>query len=193
MTDAVRPCPKCGACDRSPRGACNPCNRNYVKQWKAVNREKVIAYRSDPARMAAANARASAMYASDPERRRISNEKSAQWRAENPGEKRAANAKWKAENPDRLKSLNSAYRARKRGNGGKLSIDIVKKLFVLQRGLCPCCRQPLGDDYHLDHKIPLSRGGANTDENVQLLRQRCNIQKGAKDPIEFMQSRGFLI
>ena len=31
------------------------------------------------------------------------------------------------------------------------------------------------------------------DTNIQLLRATCNTSKGAKDPIEFMQSRGFLL
>jgi 5-methylcytosine-specific restriction endonuclease McrA len=51
----------------------------------------------------------------------------------------------------------------------------------------------LGDNYHLDHIVPLAIGGTNTDDNIQLLRQKCNQQKSAKHPIDFMQSRGFLL
>jgi 5-methylcytosine-specific restriction endonuclease McrA len=53
--------------------------------------------------------------------------------------------------------------------------------------------QPLGDNYHLDHITPITLGGSNTDDNMQLLRQRCNNQKYNKHPIDFMQSRGFLL
>jgi 5-methylcytosine-specific restriction endonuclease McrA len=52
---------------------------------------------------------------------------------------------------------------------------------------------PLGDNYHIDHIMPLALGGSNTDDNIQLLRQRCNNQKCAKHPVDFMQSRGFLL
>lgn len=56
-----------------------------------------------------------------------------------------------------------------------------------------CCGLPLGDNYHIDHIMPLALGGSNTDDNIQLLRQRCNNQKCAKHPVDFMQSRGFLL
>lgn len=84
-------------------------------------------------------------------------------------------------------------RARKLKAGGTLSKGLSEKLFKLQGGKCPCCKQPLGDDYHLDHLMPLALGGSNTDDNMQLLRKTCNLQKNAKHPVEFMQSRGFLI
>jgi 5-methylcytosine-specific restriction endonuclease McrA len=47
--------------------------------------------------------------------------------------------------------------------------------------------------YHLDHIVSLKRGGDNVDSNMQLLTKRCNQNKSAKDPIAFMQSRGFLL
>lgn len=75
---------------------------------------------------------------------------------------------------------------------GKLSKDIVSKLLKLQNGKCPCCGELLGNDYHLDHIIPLSKGGNNVDNNIQLLKSVCNLNKHAKHPIDFMQERGFL-
>ena len=79
-------------------------------------------------------------------------------------------------------------------SGGRLSKGLAAKLFAMQRGRCACgCKQPLGDDYHLDHRMPLVLGGANTDDNMQLLRKICNLQKHAKHPIDFMRQRGFLI
>lgn len=75
---------------------------------------------------------------------------------------------------------------------GKLSAGLSRKLWDLQRGLCPCCEQELGK-FHMDHIMPISLGGTNTDDNIQLLRQTCNLQKGNKHPIDFMQERGFLL
>jgi 5-methylcytosine-specific restriction endonuclease McrA len=74
-----------------------------------------------------------------------------------------------------------------------LSKDISQKLFKIQNGLCACCRKPLGDNFHLDHIMPMALGGSNTDDNIQLLRSRCNQQKHAKHPVDFMQERGFLL
>jgi 5-methylcytosine-specific restriction endonuclease McrA len=45
----------------------------------------------------------------------------------------------------------------------------------------------------MDHIIPLALGGANTDDNIQLLRATCNLQKHTKHPIDFMQQRGYLL
>ncbi|MBU9359553.1 HNH endonuclease [Burkholderia multivorans] len=40
---------------------------------------------------------------------------------------------------------------------------------------------------------PLARGGSNDIANIQLLCRTCNLSKHARDPVEFMQSRGFLL
>lgn len=109
-------------------------------------------------------------------------------------EKDAANsAAWRASNPEQARIQVQNKRAKKRENGGQLSSGLALKLFKLQDGKCACCGNPLGDDYHLDHIMPTALGGANEDWNIQLLRQRCNQQKSSKHPVEFMQSRGFLL
>lgn len=102
--------------------------------------------------------------------------------------------KWRADHPEAVRTIRQNRRARKLAAGGTLSTDIAERLLKLQRGKCACgCDQPLGDDYHLDHRMPLALGGTNTDDNMQLLRKRCNLQKHAKHPVDFMQSRGFLL
>ena len=100
---------------------------------------------------------------------------------------------WVKLNREKVRVIAQNRRAREKQLFGKLSKGLAEKLFKLQKGKCPCCHQPLGNDYHLDHIVPLALGGANTDDNIQLLRQRCNNQKHAKHPIDFMQSKGFLL
>lgn len=39
-------------------------------------------------------------------------------------------------------------------------------------------------DMHVDHIIPLAKGGADTVDNMQLLHKACNLSKGAKLPAE---------
>lgn len=39
----------------------------------------------------------------------------------------------------------------------------------------------------LDHVIPISRGGMNIDDNVQLLCPTCNLSKGAKTMEEWRE------
>lgn len=115
------------------------------------------------------------------------------YRRENLEKVRAQYSTWAKENPESNRVRVQNRRARRIANGGILSKGLVKRLFVLQRGKCPCCGKSLGGDYHLDHIVPLARGGSNSDTNMQLLKGVCNMQKHAKDPIDFMQERGFLI
>lgn len=150
--------------------------------WRAANRDKK---RVDAAAWYAANA--------DQVK-----ERSFVWAAAHPEKKKASYIKWYAANPEISRQQGRIHahnrRARERENGGKLSVGLTEKLHKLQRGKCACgCKQPLGDSYHLDHRIPVALGGANEDWNMQLLRVKCNLQKHAKHPVDFMQQRGFLI
>lgn len=100
--------------------------------------------------------------------------------------------KYRSENRNKL-NVHQQNRRAKLSTSGNLSKDLPERLFVLQHGRCACCGEPLGSDYHLDHIMPLSLGGTNTNDNIQLLRKQCNLRKRAKHPVEFMQSRGFLL
>lgn len=117
----------------------------------------------------------------------------AAWQAAHLDIAREHTAAWAKANPEALRIKEQNRRALKSASGGVLSKGLAEKLFKLQRGKCPCCAKPLGDDYHLDHKTPLALGGTNTDDNMQLLTATCNLQKGSKPLDAFMQSRGFLL
>jgi 5-methylcytosine-specific restriction endonuclease McrA len=85
-------------------------------------------------------------------------------------------------------------RARKRSVEDAVSTDIVAKLLAKQRGCCACCKCKFTKtNYELDHIEPLAKGGRHADDNLQLLCMICNRAKAAKDPITFMQQRGFLL
>lgn len=174
---AIRPCVKCGAMDRYASGDCRPCAKLRDSAYCAGNPEK-------------RKATYAAYHAANPEERKA---KAAAWRVANPDRVSVGVAAWARKNPDARRIYKQNRRARKTESGGTLSRDLSEKLFKLQKGMCPCCALPLGNDYHLDHKMPLALGGANEDDNMQLLRKICNLQKSAKHPIQFMQERGYLI
>lgn len=175
--------------------------------WRVANTEKVRAIqaayyaanseklRSNSSAYYAANvdkiSAASAAYRANNKCKIIARQ--AAYRIANHDKVQSAITAWCAANPEKARIYKQNRRARKRANGGELSPGLAAKLFKLQRGTCPCCNQPLGDNYHMDHIMPIAMGGANEDWNIQLLRQKCNNQKCAKHPIDFMQSRGFLI
>lgn len=91
-----------------------------------------------------------------------------------------------ANNRGRINAIIQNYYARKREAGGVLSADIRERLWVEQEGLCNHCGVDLSSVVvHLDHIYPVSKGGTNTDDNVQLLCQSCNARKGDKLPGEY--------
>lgn len=182
MASDKRFCKKC-SCEthRYKNGQCKPCKDAKSKAWRENNKEYMSQY--------LANWRKE-----NPESPEKSRARQDKWRAKNPEKSNLASAEWKLRNPSARRIQEQNRRARKRANGGELSRGLSAKLFKLQRGKCACgCGHPLGDNYHLDHIMPVRLGGTNTDDNIQLLRSTCNQQKHAKHPIEFMQQRGFLL
>lgn len=156
---------------------CKSCADATVLAWRAKNKTRTRLVK--------------AKYESENfNRRKV---KKAEWKKANPTLVRLSNNKWAAANLELRRINNHNRRARKRENGGKLSPGLAEKLFKLQRGKCACCKQPLGTDYHMDHISPVALEGANEDWNIQLLRAKCNQQKGVKTPIDFMQAKGFLL
>lgn len=55
------------------------------------------------------------------------------------------------------------------------------KIAVSHRDQGRCVQCGSSQDLHFDHKIPWSKGGANTVGNIQLLCGPCNRRKGAED------------
>lgn len=114
-------------------------------------------------------------------------------------------AAYREANREKMKDMCRAYRQNNRSRylaakanrrhcerTGQLTVGLVDRLLILQRGRCAACGNKL-IRYHLDHIEPIKRGGSNTDENIQLLCPPCNYSKGAKDPIAFMQLNGKLL
>lgn len=117
-------------------------------------------------------------------------ESRALWYAANADAAKARTAEWRKANPEAKRTHNQNRRARKNyGGGGKLSKGLAAQLFESQKGLCPCCGQPLGDDFQYDHIMPLALGGLHVDENIQLMRAVCNNKKGAMHPDDYMRKR----
>ena len=114
------------------------------------------------------------------------------WHKTNSIKVRNRNSKWQSNNKEIVASISRNRRAMKKGSTGKHSKKDVYQLLNLQRYKCVCCGVKLSM-YHVDHIVPLSRGGSNDKMNIQILCGTCNLQKHAKDPIVFMQEKGFLL
>lgn len=105
---------------------------------------------------------------------------------------------WRLANPDRYRELQRNWR---KANREKRKARKVRKrettkaeLFKAQNGRCAYCRAPLSKVVvHVDHIMPLSRGGPNQRANLQLTCEPCNRSKSAHHPVEFAQSLGRLL
>ena len=105
----------------------------------------------------------------------------------------AATRKWELANPEAKRRHKHNRRSRINGVGGTLSKGLSGKLLVLQKGKCRICKANLHDNkYHIDHITPVSKGGTNTDDNIQLLCPTCNLSKGSKLPEIHAQELGML-
>ena len=58
---------------------------------------------------------------------------------------------------------------------------------------CYWCGKDIKDNFHIDHYIPLSKGGEHTIENIVLTCPSCNLKKYNKDPREFAMEIGKLL
>lgn len=169
--------------------------RDNSRKWHAANPEKASIYNkawreAHPDAVKAIKDRSRARA----ENKVKENARSATRRAAKPEEYRARSAAWASANPGKMRIAKQNRRAQKKERGGRLSRGLPARLMKLQRGKCACCHADLANtNYDLDHVEPLALGGAHEDKNMQLLCPTCNRSKSAKHPIDFMQSRGFLL
>ena len=121
------------------------------------------------------------------------------WRLAHPAEHAARKREWYARHRDaiRLKNIEyrtnhpevrraswQNYRARKKAAGGTFTGVEWLALVEAYGGRCGCCGAtgPL----HADRRIPLSRGGTNTIDNIPACG-RCNARKATLTETEFRQ------
>ena len=81
-------------------------------------------------------------------------------------------------NPDIARAHRRDRRARKRANGGHISPAEWRSVLARFNGKCAKCGSP--DNIHMDHVVPLAKGGKHSVDNVQPLCATCNLRKHTK-------------
>ena len=132
------------------------------------------------------NQRSKDYYEKYPERRYLRNTK---WSVENPEKFKESQNKWRKNNSEKIAAKNRRQRAIK---AGAISEPYTsKQLLDLYGAVCHICnkeidlnapKKSIGEEgwengLHLDHAIPLSKGGTDTINNVKPAHALCNLSK----------------
>lgn len=100
---------------------------------------------------------------------------------------------WKKDNYENVKAWNRNRKAIKKSAEGRHTRDDIADLMRLQKGRCAYCEKKLKQDYHVDHIVPISKGGSNNKRNLAISCVECNLKKGSKTPEEWAAESGRLL
>lgn len=158
-------------------GICKPCCRLRRRRYCKANREKINTYRRK-------------VYWDDPDAARAKMRKQAAKPADRERERlyRLAYAK----------SHRAAYNARQRRRrarhaaceGSHTAADVAA-VYEQQNGLCAYCETELGGSFHVDHVVPLSKGGTDWPDNLAVACATCNLTKNDDDLLTFVRKLGY--
>lgn len=116
-------------------------------------------------------------------------ERSRVWRLNNPGSTTKQMHSWKERFPVKYYLSNAnKYALRKRAGAAnwRLSPYDLGRMMIAQGGMCLYCESDIFEKYHLDHRIPISKGGKHTYDNLCLACPTCNMRKWTKTDVEFL-------
>lgn len=169
------------------RTVCKPCNNSqansyYLSNKDAINKKRAIKfaedYKANPEAMRLQSKIRQANYRkANPSKAKESFDK---WLINNPGANYQATKKWRAKNPDKVKEANLKRRALKLNATTFLVTD--KDIRRIMSQPCIYCGQKAE---HLDHIIPLVRGGSHGVGNLAPACAKCNTTKNKKFIMEW--------
>src|SRR5260221_199932 len=142
------------------RGQCKNCRSIQRKQHRAENREAYRAYEQSQLGK--------------------HREQSRKHKAAHREEYRQASREYWKKHPEERITNTRNRRARIRKAEGKHTAADVRKQYDRQKGKCYYCLAIVGTTYHVDHVIPVSRGGSNSPENIVIACPTCNMSKQDK-------------
>lgn len=96
--------------------------------------------------------------------------------------------------PERTRELARGWQATRRAKKtGGITAPQLREWFLAQKKICHWCGVKCQQDSHIDHIIPLAKGGGHEARNLCIACPPCNLRKGARDPIEWAQMIGKLL
>ncbi len=168
------------------------------QKWREDNKEKVIDYREkNKEKRALQNKKwrdKNKEYLAKKQReyRRNNKEKHAEYEKERdrPDSYRKNfneyKKEWNKKNPEKRQAYYQKRRSLLNDNNTLTAYDIINQRRK-QDGFCYYCKKKLDNNGlgHIDHKIPLSKGGHNSKENIVISCCSCNLRKAQKTDDEY--------
>lgn len=108
------------------------------------------------------------------------------WNQSNPERVKENARKWLEANPKKISEYMHKRRAREANAAGTATAEQIKARFQFHENRCYYC----GDNksgLHVEHRIPLSRGGSNWPANIVPACPTCNRTKHTKTEKEFLE------
>ena len=107
------------------------------------------------------------------------------WYLKDPQRHVEVSTAWRKANPEKVRaSVRNRTALRKAAEGTHTAQEIIE-LLDRQNWECAECGVSLKEKRHIDHIVPLSRGGPNYISNLQGLCPTCNCSKNARTPEEW--------
>jgi 5-methylcytosine-specific restriction endonuclease McrA len=197
MTSSGR-CHRCTQDDKYSAAKLDPEKQKaYMASWHEKNKDYELIYRKENAEMIRQN---SAKWAKEnPEKHsdnarlwRVKNidradENRRKWRRENPERMTLLSKRWRENNPEKQRTIMFNRNSASRGVRLAVKHGLLEKMMNFQSSKCAYCQVNISDEFHVDHLIPVSKGGGNSPENLQLLCPSCNLRKSAMMPEDFIK------
>lgn len=173
--------------------ACKACKSEANKTYRAENKELIKSikknwYRNNPEKVKEYQAKAKQNLRLNPEysknyyekNKAKLNAKHREWRAKNHKKAREIEKNYRLKNPQVGRLQSQRRRALKMQNG--IFLVTVNDSIKILKNSCFYCGQ---DSQHLDHVIPLTRGGRHSLGNLVASCAKCNISKNNKTIMEW--------
>lgn len=152
---------------------CKVCRSAHARTYYEDNRAKFAAYRLSRREESIAHLRL--------------------YRIENKERLAVASRARRLANPEQERARDRRKRVRKsQAEHEPYTSADLNAMWHEQGGLCAYCGTPLFGDYHADHVMPLSRGGADKLSNIVLACPTCNLRKYTRTGEEFMRLLGMV-
>lgn len=186
-------------------------NKEYIslrhKEYVDKNKEKIAEYKKEYY----LKNKEKIMKQSSEDKKWLSDDKKQyfkEYTAKNRDKFKKYNKKYASKNKNKIKEKNSKYfksptgrvvsaNSRHKRRAIEKSGDVTSiQLLELTKNAKNCywCNTSLKNKVvHIDHYVPLSRGGLHTITNLVVACSECNLKKNAKDPYEFALEKGRLL